>query len=68
MKRILDWMMAPAVLALGCAIALRLAFSREWRQAVREEDEALDRGVQIRRNPSRSTLRAQRNDIQGASG
>ena len=42
MKRILDWMMAPAVLALGCAIALWMAFSREWRQAVREEDAALE--------------------------
>ena len=42
MRKVLDWMMAPAVLALGCAIALRLAFSREWRQAVREEDAALE--------------------------
>ena len=42
MRKVLDWMMAPAVLALGCAIALWMACSREWRQAVREEDAALE--------------------------
>ena len=45
MKRILDWMMAPAVLAVGCVIALWMAFSREWRQAIAEEDAALEEAV-----------------------
>ena len=42
MRKVFEILMAPAVLALGCAIALRLAFSREWREAVREEDKALE--------------------------
>lgn len=38
MKGILDWMMAPAVFALGCLWALRLAFDREWRVASAMEE------------------------------
>ena len=42
MRKVFEILTAPAVLALGCAIALWMAFSREWRQAVREEDAALE--------------------------